>query len=186
MQATTTPGSRKPVPAGTRLGRAALLALPSALLALLASRHPEAGWGLWAGVAAFGLAALVAFLAGGAGREPAGPQLILLNAAALIWLLVALPQADGAPGRERALCEWDSQFPGYGMHLRSVYRDGWLCTVYEPSTAGQPNGLEEVWGDKPVCVKLQSSGGFSGAQVSVSDDEDDEPAAKPARKTTRR
>ena len=59
----------------------------------------------------------------------------------------ALPQADGEPGRERALCEWDSQFPGYGMHLRSVYRDGWLCTVYEPSTAGQPNGLEETWGD---------------------------------------
>jgi hypothetical protein len=28
-----------------------------------------------------------------------------------------------------------------------VYRDGWLCTVYEPSTAGQPNGLEETWGD---------------------------------------
>jgi arylsulfatase A-like enzyme len=59
----------------------------------------------------------------------------------------ALPTADGEPGRERALCEWDSQFPGYGMHLRSVYRDGWLCTVYEPSTAGQPNGLEETWGD---------------------------------------
>ena len=59
----------------------------------------------------------------------------------------ALPHADGEPGRERALCEWDSQFPGYGMHLRTVYRDGWLCTVYEPSTAGQPNGLEEVWGD---------------------------------------
>ena len=58
-----------------------------------------------------------------------------------------LPLADGEPGRERALCEWDSQFPGYGMHLRSIYRDGWLCTVYEPSTAGQPNGLEEVWGD---------------------------------------
>ena len=46
--------------------------------------------------------------------------------------------------------------------------------------------LEEVWGDKPVRVKLQSSGGFSGAQVSAPDDEDDEPAAKPARKTTRR
>ena len=59
----------------------------------------------------------------------------------------ALPTADGTPGRERMLCEWDSQFPGYGMHLRSVYRDGWLCTVYEPSTAGQPNGLEETWGD---------------------------------------
>jgi arylsulfatase A-like enzyme len=58
-----------------------------------------------------------------------------------------LPTADGEPGRERALCEWDSQFPGYGMHLRSVVRDGWLCTVYEPSTAGRPNGLEKVLGD---------------------------------------
>jgi arylsulfatase A-like enzyme len=59
----------------------------------------------------------------------------------------ALPLGDGEPQRERALCEWDSQFPGYGMHLRSIYRDGWLCTVYEPSTAGQPNGLEETWGE---------------------------------------
>jgi ribosome-associated protein len=47
--------------------------------------------------------------------------------------------------------------------------------------------LEEVWGDKPVRVKLQSSGGFGGARLSAPDDgEDDEPAAKPARKTTRR
>lgn len=41
------------------------------------------------------------------------------------------------------LCEWDSQFPGYGMHLRTIYRDGWLCTVYEKSTVGEPNGLEK-------------------------------------------
>ena len=45
------------------------------------------------------------------------------------------------------LCEWDSQFPGYGMHMRSIYRDGWLCTAYEESTDGQPNGLERTWGD---------------------------------------
>ena len=51
-----------------------------------------------------------------------------------------------ARGRERVLCEWDSQFPGYGMHLRSIYRDGWLCTAYEPSTVGEPNGLEEFLG----------------------------------------
>ncbi len=73
----------------------------------------------------------------------------------------ALPRADGEAGRERVLCEWDSQFPGYGMHLRSVYRDGWLCTVYEPSTAGQPNGLEEVWGDgvlNPCPVVYEQSG----------------------------
>ena len=59
----------------------------------------------------------------------------------------ALPTGAGEPGRERALCEWDSQFPGYGMHLRSIYRDGWLATVYEASTAGRPNGLEKVLGD---------------------------------------
>jgi ribosome-associated protein len=49
--------------------------------------------------------------------------------------------------------------------------------------------LEEVWGDKPVRVKLQSSGGFGGARLSDPDPEDEEneePAAKPARKTTRR
>ena len=53
-----------------------------------------------------------------------------------------LPTAPGSR-RERALCEWDSQFPGYGMHLRSIYRDGWLCTAYERSTIGEPNGLED-------------------------------------------
>jgi hypothetical protein len=56
----------------------------------------------------------------------------------------ALPTAPGS-GRERVLCEWDSQFPGYGMHLRSIYRDGWLCTVYEPSTVNEPNGLEKFF-----------------------------------------
>jgi arylsulfatase A-like enzyme len=52
----------------------------------------------------------------------------------------ALPTTPS--GRERVLCEWDSQFPGYGMHLRTIYRDGWLCTAYEKSTRGEPNGLE--------------------------------------------
>jgi arylsulfatase A-like enzyme len=73
----------------------------------------------------------------------------------------ALPTGDGEPGRERMLCEWDSQFPGYGMHLRSIYRDGWLATVYEPSTAGQPNGLEEVWGEavlRPCPVVYEATG----------------------------
>ncbi|HET9728389.1 MAG TPA: hypothetical protein VFR41_03160, partial [Acidimicrobiia bacterium] len=31
----------------------------------------------------------------------------------------------------------------YGMHLRSIVRDGWLCTAYEASTIGEPNGLED-------------------------------------------
>jgi arylsulfatase A-like enzyme len=61
------------------------------------------------------------------------------------WMQGApLPTAKGN-SRERVLCEWDSQFPGYGMHLRTIYRDGWLCTAYEPSTIGEPNGLEEFF-----------------------------------------
>jgi len=56
---------------------------------------------------------------------------------------VLLTHDDGS--RQRALCEWDSQFPGYGFHLRSIYRDGYMLTRYEPSTPGEPNGLEEFW-----------------------------------------
>ncbi|HTQ15651.1 MAG TPA: sulfatase-like hydrolase/transferase [Rhizomicrobium sp.] len=55
-----------------------------------------------------------------------------------------LPTGDDG-SRSRAFCEWDSQFPGYGFHLRSIYRDGYMLTRYEPSTGGQPNGLEETW-----------------------------------------
>ena len=58
-----------------------------------------------------------------------------------------LPTGPGS-GRERVLTEWDSQFPGYGMHMRSIYREGWLCTAYEPSTDGQPNGLEKRVGPR--------------------------------------
>ena len=56
----------------------------------------------------------------------------------------ALPTTDDG-SRQRALCEWDSQFPGYGFHFRSIYRDGFMLTRYEPSTPGEPNGLEETW-----------------------------------------
>lgn len=55
-----------------------------------------------------------------------------------------LPVADDG-SRQRALCEWDSQFPGYGFHLRSTYRDNFVLTRYEPSSPGVPNGLEESW-----------------------------------------
>ena len=43
-----------------------------------------------------------------------------------------LPTSPDAT-RERALCEWDSQLDT-GYHLRTIVRDGWVCTVYEPST----------------------------------------------------
>lgn len=49
--------------------------------------------------------------------------------------------------------------------------------------------LEEIWGDKPVRVKLASRNAFGGARASEpldDEDEDEEPVAKPARKAPAR
>ncbi|MGF6479950.1 ribosome silencing factor [Paraburkholderia sp. JPY419] len=48
--------------------------------------------------------------------------------------------------------------------------------------------LEEIWGDKPVRIKLSTPSPFGGARASEPDDEEEEdlPAAKPARKTSAR
>jgi len=72
--------------------------------------------------------------------------------------------------RERVLCEWDSQFPGYGMHLRSIVRDGWLCTVYEESTDGKPNGLEKVMGDAALRLSGVHYQGDEGELYRLDDD----------------
>ncbi len=77
-----------------------------------------------------------------------------------------LPTVAGS-GRERVLCEWDSQFPGYGMHMRSIYRDGWLCTAYEHSTRGQPNGLETFLEMLPERVGQALGLGTAGPQSPV-------------------
>ena len=71
---------------------------------------------------------------------------------------------DGS--RQRALCEWDSQFPGYGFHFRSIYRDGFLLTRYEPSTSGQPNGLEETW---PQFAALSCNIRYDGSEGELYD-----------------
>ncbi|MBW2282081.1 MAG: sulfatase-like hydrolase/transferase [Deltaproteobacteria bacterium] len=44
-----------------------------------------------------------------------------------------LPTAPGS-GRERVLTEWDCLHGGTSTHLRSIFRDGWLCTAYEKGT----------------------------------------------------
>ena len=40
-----------------------------------------------------------------------------------------------ARGFERVLTEWDSVLFGVGVHLRTITRDGWVCTAYLPGTA---------------------------------------------------
>ncbi len=61
------------------------------------------------------------------------------------WMQGApLPTAPGS-GRERVITEWDSQFAEIGMHLRTIYRDGFVCTVYEPSTRDVGYSLARVY-----------------------------------------
>ena len=80
-----------------------------------------------------------------------------------------LPTVDDGT-HERALCEWDSQFPGYGYHLRSIVRDGWSCTVYEASTGGQPNGLEKAMGDRVLKVAPVQYEGVEGELYDLTSD----------------
>jgi arylsulfatase A-like enzyme len=56
----------------------------------------------------------------------------------------ALPTAAGS-GRQRVITEWDSQFRQIGMHLRTIYRDGYVCTVYEKTTRDYGFDLEWVY-----------------------------------------
>lgn len=59
-----------------------------------------------------------------------------------------LPRAAGASGRERVITTFDSQFAAVGMHLRTIYRDGLLCTAYLPSTEDEGGRFplyERVW-----------------------------------------
>ncbi|MCU1398527.1 MAG: arylsulfatase family protein, partial [Acidimicrobiales bacterium] len=35
-------------------------------------------------------------------------------------------------GFERVLTEWDSELFGVAVHLRTITRDGWVCTAYKP------------------------------------------------------
>lgn len=45
-----------------------------------------------------------------------------------------------ARGFERVLTEWDSELFGVDVHLRTITRDGWVCTTYRPGS--QHDGTE--------------------------------------------
>jgi arylsulfatase A-like enzyme len=81
----------------------------------------------------------------------------------------ALPVDDAdaeARGFERVLTEWDSELFGVGVHLRTITRDGWVCTAYLPGTvhdgtegelydlADDPLQQVNRWAD-PACAALR-------------------------------
>jgi arylsulfatase A-like enzyme len=81
-----------------------------------------------------------------------------------------LPTSDAdadARGFERVLTEWDSELFGVAVHLRTITREGWVCTAYQPGychdgTEGELYDLAEDplqrvnrWND-PSCAPLRS------------------------------
>jgi arylsulfatase A-like enzyme len=73
-------------------------------------------------------------------EEPVG-HVDLASTFAAIAGVEAPPGSEGSPlptaagsDRQRVLTTFDSQFAAVGMHLRTIYRDGWLCTAYDPTT----------------------------------------------------
>jgi len=53
------------------------------------------------------------------------------------------PLFDGnGSTRQRVITEWDSQFGHIGIHLRSMWRDNWLVTMYLPSNGDHPGSRE--------------------------------------------
>jgi len=73
-------------------------------------------------------------------------------------LPVSRSQAE-AQRRQRVLTEWDSEFNGISIHMRTMYRDGFTCTVYEKSSlydgsegelydhANDPQQWSNLWDD---------------------------------------
>jgi arylsulfatase A-like enzyme len=80
------------------------------------------------------------------------------------WMQGApLPTAAGS-GRERVITEWDSQFTHIDMHLRSIYRDGLVCTAYERGRlyAGTEGELYDLREDPLQWRNLWDDAGYRG------------------------
>ncbi|MBW2290722.1 MAG: sulfatase-like hydrolase/transferase [Deltaproteobacteria bacterium] len=77
----------------------------------------------------------------------------------------ALPKAPGSD-RERVLTEWDCDYRGTTTFIRSIYREGWLCSAYEKSTLyegtegelydlrNDPHQFENRW-DDPAAAGMK-------------------------------
>ena len=89
-----------------------------------------------------------------------------------------------APGSDRrwALTEWDSQFDQIGMHLRTIYRDGWVCTAYEegPLYDGSEGELYDLAEDPRQWRNLWDEPGYKARRDElVADLYDNLPAGRP-------
>jgi hypothetical protein len=82
------------------------------------------------------------------------------------WVQGAALPTSADPQRQRVICEWDSQFTSEDLHLRSLFRDGWLVTVYQAGgiyqgtegelydVAEDPHQWNNRWDDR-ACRSLR-------------------------------
>lgn len=61
------------------------------------------------------------------------------------WLQGRALPTTAAERRERVITTFDSQFANVGMHLRTIFRDGMLCTSYEPSNPAGGGRFPIYW-----------------------------------------
>jgi len=61
------------------------------------------------------------------------------------WMQGAPLPTESGGDRERVITTFDSQFRSVGMHLRTIYRDGYLCTRYLPRSHDVGGALALYW-----------------------------------------
>jgi arylsulfatase A-like enzyme len=100
------------------------------------------------------------------------------------WVQGSVLPTGPAPERERVITEWDSQFPTEDLHLRSMFRDGWLVTVYEPGGGyeGTEGELYDLGDDPLQWTNLWDDPGYRARRAElVTDLLDNLPAERPER-----
>jgi arylsulfatase A-like enzyme len=80
-----------------------------------------------------------------------------------------LPTRDGS-GRERIITTFDSQFRAVGMHLRTIYRDGYICTAYEKRTRDRGGAFRLYWSIWGHGTKVPEYDGTEGELYDLRED----------------
>jgi arylsulfatase A-like enzyme len=83
----------------------------------------------------------------------------------------ALP-TDPSGGDERVLTEWDSELFGIDVHVRTITRDGWVCSAYLPGTAhdGTEGELYSLADDPLQRTNLWDDAGHAAVKADLLDD----------------
>jgi arylsulfatase A-like enzyme len=87
----------------------------------------------------------------------------------------ALPVDDAdadARGTGRAITEWDSELLGVDVHLRTITRDGWVCTTYGPGAVhdGTEGELYDLVDDPLQRVNRWDDPAAAGVRADLVDD----------------